>query len=180
MVHREFAALGARGGVDLASTALISGITGQEGAYLALLSKSYRVHGIKRGALLLSTDRVDHWYQDPHEADVRLTLHYGDLTDASNLIRIIQQVRADEIYNRRTQSHVAVSFKTPEYTANADAIGTLRLFAALRVLGFNEQTRFYQASTSEMYGKVQELPTLVTSMPGATEATRAITCGRRG
>jgi GDPmannose 4,6-dehydratase len=141
-------------------TALISGITGQDGAYLAelLLDKGYRVHGIKRRSSLLNTDRIDHLYQDPHEADVRLTLHYGDLTDSTNLIRIIQQVRPDEIYNLAAQSHVAVSFETPEYTANADAVGTLRLLEAIRILGLQERTRFYQASTSEMFGKVQETP----------------------
>jgi GDPmannose 4,6-dehydratase len=141
-------------------TALISGITGQDGAYLAelLLDKGYRVHGIKRRSSLLNTDRIDHLYQDPHEADVRLTLHYGDLTDSTNLIRIIQQVRPDEIYNLAAQSHVAVSFETPEYTANADAVGTLRLLEAIRILGLQERARFYQASTSEMFGKVQETP----------------------
>ena len=141
-------------------TALISGITGQDGAYLAelLLQKGYVVHGIKRRASLLNTDRIDHLYQDPHEANVRLTLHYGDLTDATNLIRIIQQVQPDEIYNLAAQSHVAVSFETPEYTANADAVGTLRLLEAIRILGLGARTRFYQASTSEMFGKVQEAP----------------------
>ena len=141
-------------------TALISGITGQDGAYLAelLLEKGYIVHGIKRRSSLLNTDRIDHLYQDPHEADVRLKLHYGDLTDATNLIRIIQQVQPDEIYNLAAQSHVAVSFETPEYTANADAVGTLRLLEAVRILGLEQRTRFYQASTSEMFGKVQEVP----------------------
>ena len=141
-------------------TALISGITGQDGAYLAelLLEKGYRVHGIKRRASLLNTDRIDHLYQDPHESNVRLSLHYGDLTDATNLIRIIQQVKPDEIYNLAAQSHVAVSFETPEYTANADAVGTLRMLEAIRILGLGERTRFYQASTSEMFGKVQETP----------------------
>jgi GDPmannose 4,6-dehydratase len=141
-------------------TALISGITGQDGAYLAelLLEKGYRVHGVKRRSSLLNTDRIDHLYQDPHEADVRLTLHYGDLTDSTNLIRIIQQVRPDEIYNLAAQSHVAVSFETPEYTANADAVGTLRMLEAIRILGLKDRTRFYQASTSEMFGKVQETP----------------------
>jgi len=144
----------------LPKTALISGITGQDGAYLAelLLQKGYVVHGIKRRASLLNTDRIDHLYQDPHEANVRLTLHYGDLTDATNLIRIIQQVQPDEIYNLAAQSHVAVSFETPEYTANADAVGTLRLLEAIRILGLGARTRFYQASTSEMFGKVQEAP----------------------
>ena len=141
-------------------TALISGITGQDGAYLAefLLGKGYVVHGIKRRSSLLNTDRIDHLYQDPHEVNVRLTLHYGDLTDATNLIRIIQQVKPDEIYNLAAQSHVAVSFETPEYTANADAVGTLRMLEAIRILGLDGHTRFYQASTSEMFGKAQETP----------------------
>src|SRR5271154_5621071 len=140
--------------------ALITGVTGQDGAYLSelLLKKGYIVHGIKRRSSLLNTDRIDHLYQDPHETDVRLTLHYGDLTDATNLIRIIQQVKPDEIYNLAAQSHVAVSFETPEYTANADAIGTLRMLEAIRILGLEQRTRFYQASTSEMFGKVQEVP----------------------
>jgi GDPmannose 4,6-dehydratase len=141
-------------------TALITGITGQDGAYLAelLLEKGYEVHGIKRRSSLFNTDRIDHLYRDPHERDVRLKLHYGDLTDATNLIRIIQQVRPDEIYNLAAQSHVAVSFETPEYTANSDALGTLRILEAIRILGLEKKTRFYQASTSEMYGKVQESP----------------------
>src|SRR5256886_7427104 len=140
--------------------ALISGITGQDGAYLAelLLEKGYVVHGIKRRASLLNTDRIDHLYQDPHDTNVRLVLHYGDLTDATNLIRIIQQVKPDEIYNLAAQSHVAVSFETPEYTANADALGTLRMLEAIRILGLEERTRFYQASTSEMFGKAHETP----------------------
>lgn len=140
--------------------ALITGITGQDGAYLAelLLKKGYQVHGIKRRASLFNTDRVDHLYQDPHEPNQRLVLHYGDLTDATNLIRIIQQVQPDEIYNLAAQSHVAVSFETPEYTANADALGTLRILEAVRILGLEKTTRFYQASTSEMYGRVQETP----------------------
>jgi GDPmannose 4,6-dehydratase len=144
----------------LPKTALISGITGQDGAYLAefLLGKGYVVHGIKRRSSLLNTERIDHLYQDPHEVNVRLTLHYGDLTDATNLIRIIQQVKPDEIYNLAAQSHVAVSFETPEYTANADAVGTLRMLEAIRILGLEGHTRFYQASTSEMFGKVQETP----------------------
>jgi GDPmannose 4,6-dehydratase len=144
----------------LPKTALISGITGQDGAYLAefLLGKGYVVHGIKRRSSLLNTERIDHLYQDPHEVNVRLTLHYGDLTDATNLIRIIQQVKPDEIYNLAAQSHVAVSFETPEYTANADAVGTLRMLEAIRILGLEGRTRFYQASTSEMFGKVQETP----------------------
>ena len=144
----------------MAKKALITGITGQDGAYLAefLLDKGYEVHGIKRRASLFNTDRIDHLYQDPHERNVRLKLHYGDLTDATNLIRIVQQVQPDEIYNLAAQSHVAVSFETPEYTANSDALGTLRLLEAIRILGLERKTRFYQASTSEMYGKVQEIP----------------------
>jgi GDPmannose 4,6-dehydratase len=144
----------------LAKKALITGITGQDGAYLAefLLSKGYEVHGIKRRASLFNTDRIDHLYQDPHEKPLRLTLHYGDLTDSTNLIRIIQMVQPDEIYNLAAQSHVAVSFETPEYTANADALGTLRLLEAIRILGLEKRTRFYQASTSEMFGKVVEVP----------------------
>src|ERR1700704_4854641 len=140
--------------------ALITGITGQDGAYLAefLLEKGYQVHGIKRRASSFNTDRIDHLYQDPHERNVHMLLHYGDLTDATNLIRIIQQVQPDEIYNLAAQSHVAVSFETPEYTANADAIGTLRMLEAIRILGLEKRTRFYQASTSEMFGKVQEIP----------------------
>jgi GDPmannose 4,6-dehydratase len=140
--------------------ALITGITGQDGAYLAelLLDKGYEVHGIKRRASLFNTDRIDHLYRDPHESGVTLKLHYGDLTDATNLIRVIQQVRPDEIYNLAAQSHVAVSFETPEYTANSDALGTLRILEAIRILGLEKQTRFYQASTSEMFGKVHEVP----------------------
>jgi GDPmannose 4,6-dehydratase len=140
--------------------ALITGITGQDGAYLAelLLGKGYEVHGIKRRASSFNTDRIDHLYQDPHERNLRLFLHYGDLTDATNLIRIIQQVQPDEIYNLAAQSHVAVSFETPEYTANSDALGTLRILEAIRILGLERKTRFYQASTSEMYGKVVEVP----------------------
>jgi GDPmannose 4,6-dehydratase len=145
---------------SLTKKALITGITGQDGAYLAelLLSKGYEVHGIKRRASSFNTDRIDHLYQDPHEQGVRLHLHYGDLTDATNLIRIVQQVQPDEIYNLAAQSHVGVSFETPEYTANADALGTLRLLEAIRILGLEKHTRFYQASTSEMFGKVQETP----------------------
>ncbi|MEO8019343.1 MAG: GDP-mannose 4,6-dehydratase [Pseudomonadota bacterium] len=140
--------------------ALITGVTGQDGAYLAelLLDKGYEVHGIKRRSSSFNTDRVDHLYEDPHQSDGRFKLHYGDLTDASNLIRIVQQVLPDEIYNLGAQSHVAVSFETPEYTANADAMGTLRLLEAVRILGLGSTTRFYQASTSEMFGKVQETP----------------------
>ncbi|MCS5692523.1 GDP-mannose 4,6-dehydratase [Cyanobium sp. FGCU-6] len=141
-------------------TALITGITGQDGSYLAelLLEKGYVVHGIKRRASSFNTDRIDHLYQDPHERDPRLVLHYGDLTDSTNLIRIIQQVRPDEIYNLGAQSHVAVSFETPEYTANSDALGTLRILEAVRILGLIDHTRIYQASTSELYGLVQEIP----------------------
>lgn len=140
--------------------ALITGVTGQDGAYLAefLLNKGYEVHGIKRRASLFNTDRVDHLYQDPHEENLRFVLHYGDLTDSTNLIRIMQQVQPDEVYNLGAQSHVAVSFESPEYTANSDAVGTLRLLEAIRILGLEQKTRFYQASTSELYGKVQETP----------------------
>jgi len=141
-------------------TAFITGVTGQDGAYLAelLLGKGYHVHGLKRRASSFNTDRVDHLYQDPHEEEVRFTLHYGDLTDSTNLIRIIQEIQPDEIYNLAAQSHVAVSFETPEYTANSDALGTLRVLEAIRILGLEEKTRFYQASTSELFGKVQETP----------------------
>ncbi|MGA7875624.1 MAG: GDP-mannose 4,6-dehydratase [Desulfoferrobacter sp.] len=140
--------------------ALITGITGQDGAYLAefLLEKGYCVHGIKRRASLFNTQRVDHLYQDPHQQDRSFILHYGDLTDATNLIRIIQEVQPDEIYNLAAQSHVKVSFESAEYTANADALGTLRILEAIRILGLENKTRFYQASTSELYGKVQEIP----------------------
>lgn len=140
--------------------ALITGVTGQDGAYLAelLLSKGYEVHGIKRRSSLFNTDRIDHLYQDPHVNNARFILHYGDLTDSTNLIRIIQQVQPDEIYNLAAMSHVAVSFDTPEYTANADGIGTLRILEAIRILDLEKKTRFYQASTSELYGLVQETP----------------------
>jgi GDPmannose 4,6-dehydratase len=140
--------------------ALITGVTGQDGAYLAefLLEKGYEVHGVKRRASSFNTDRVDHLYQDPQERDRRFTLHYGDLTDATNLIRIVQSVQPDEIYNLGAQSHVAVSFETAEYTANADGVGTLRLLEAVRILGLEKHTRFYQAATSEMFGRVQEVP----------------------
>jgi GDPmannose 4,6-dehydratase len=140
--------------------ALITGVTGQDGAYLTelLLSKGYVVHGLKRRSSSFNTGRIEQFYQDPHEEDRRLVLHYGDLTDSTNLIRIVQQVRPDEIYNLAAQSHVAVSFETPEYTANADAVGTLRLLEAIRILGLEKTTRFYQASTSELYGLVQEVP----------------------
>src|SRR3954462_5414663 len=140
--------------------ALISGITGQDGAYLAefLLNKGYRAHGIRRRSSSFNTGRVEHMYQDPHEKHVRFLTHYGDMTDATNLIRIVQETQPHEIYNLAAQSHVQVSFETPEYTANADALGTLRLLEAIRILGVNDRVRFYQASTSELYGKVQETP----------------------
>lgn len=140
--------------------ALITGITGQDGAYLAdlLLKKGYEVHGIKRRSSLFNTDRIDHLYQDPHEKNVRFKLHYGDLGDSTNIIRIIQEVQPDEIYNLGAMSHVMVSFDTPEYTANADGIGTLRILEAIRILGLGKKTRIYQASTSELYGLVQEVP----------------------
>jgi GDPmannose 4,6-dehydratase len=141
-------------------TALITGITGQDGAYLAelLLSKGYEVHGVKRRSSLFNTDRIDHLYHDQHEEGVKMTLHYGDLTDSTNMIRLVQETMPDEIYNLAAQSHVHVSFETPEYTANADAIGTLRLLEAIRIIGLEKKTKFYQASTSELYGKVQEVP----------------------
>lgn len=141
-------------------TALISGVTGQDGAYLArlLLKKGYMVHGVKRRSSLFNTQRVDGIYEDPHEDHSRFRLHYGDLTDSTNLIRIVQETQPDEIYNLAAQSHVQVSFETPEYTANSDAVGTLRLLEALRILGMTDRTRFYQASTSELYGKVQGVP----------------------
>jgi GDPmannose 4,6-dehydratase len=144
----------------MTKVALITGVTGQDGAYLAelLLNKGYEVHGIKRRASLFNTDRIDHLYQDPHVDGQRFKLHYGDLTDSTNLIRIIQQVQPDEIYNLAAMSHVAVSFETPEYTANADGLGPLRLLEAIRILGLEKKTRFYQASTSELYGLVQEVP----------------------
>jgi GDPmannose 4,6-dehydratase len=141
-------------------TAMITGVTGQDGAYLAqlLLDKGYVVHGVKRRSSSFNTERVDHLYHDPHEAHVRFFLHYGDMTDATNLIRLVQEVQPDEIYNLAAQSHVQVSFETPEYTANADGVGTLRLLEAIRILGLQDATRFYQASTSELYGLVQETP----------------------
>ena len=144
----------------MSKVALITGITGQDGAYLAefLLNKGYVVHGIKRRSSLLNTDRIDHLYQDPHIDDRRLILHYGDLTDSSSLVRTVQQVQPDEIYNLAAQSHVAVSFEEPEYTANSDALGALRVLEAIRILGLEKKTRFYQASTSELYGLVQETP----------------------
>lgn len=144
----------------LPKVALITGITGQDGAYLAefLLQKGYTVHGIKRRSSLFNTDRIDHLYQDPHEAERRLILHHGDMTDSSSIVRIMQQVQPDEIYNLAAQSHVAVSFEEPEYTANSDALGPLRMLEAIRILGLEKKTRFYQASTSELFGKVQEVP----------------------
>ena len=144
----------------MSKVALITGITGQDGAYLAefLLHKGYEVHGIKRRSSLFNTDRIDHLYQDPHMAGRKFVLHYGDMTDSSSLIRIIQQVQPDEIYNLAAQSHVAVSFEEPEYTANSDALGPLRVLEAIRILGLEKKTRFYQASTSELFGKVQEIP----------------------
>lgn len=144
----------------MSKVALITGVTGQDGAYLAefLLNKGYHVHGVKRRSSLFNTDRIDHLYQDLHEKNVQFKLHYGDLTDSTNLIRIIQEVQPDEIYNLAAQSHVKVSFETPEYTANADAIGALRILEAVRILGLEKKTRFYQAGTSEMFGLVQEIP----------------------
>ncbi len=144
----------------MTKAALITGVTGQDGAYLAelLLEKGYIVHGIKRRTSLFNTDRIDHLYQDPHEPDRRFILHHGDMTDSSSLVRIIQQVQPDEIYNLAAQSHVAVSFEEPEYTANSDALGALRILEAIRILGLEKKTRFYQASTSEMYGLVRETP----------------------
>ncbi|MAZ90880.1 MAG: GDP-mannose 4,6-dehydratase [Maricaulis sp.] len=144
----------------MAKRALITGVTGQDGAFLAelLLKKGYEVHGLKRRASSFNSQRVDHLYVDPHEASTRFFMHYGDMTDSTNLIRLVQQIQPDEIYNLAAQSHVKVSFETPEYTANADAIGTLRILEALRILGLEEKARFYQASTSELYGLVQEVP----------------------
>ena len=144
----------------MTKTALITGITGQDGAYLAefLLNKGYIVHGIKRRSSSFNTERIDHLYRDPHERNVNFFMHYGDLTDSTNLIRIIQETQPDEIYNLAAQSHVQVSFETPEYTANSDAVGTLRLLEAIRILGLEKKTKFYQASTSELYGKVQKIP----------------------
>jgi GDPmannose 4,6-dehydratase len=144
----------------MAPTALITGITGQDGAYLAelLLSKGYVVHGVKRRSSSFNTGRIDHLYRDPHEGETRLRMHFGDLTDATNLIRVVQETQPDEIYNLAAQSHVQVSFETPEYTANSDGLGTLRLLEAIRILGMIDRVRFYQASTSELYGKVAETP----------------------
>ena len=158
--------------------ALITGITGQDGSYLAelLLEKGYEVHGIKRRASSFNTGRIDHLYQDPHDADPRLILHYGDLTDSTNLIRIVQQVQPDEIYNLGAQSHVAVSFEAPEYTANSDALGTLRILEAVRMLGLSEKTRIYQASTSELYGLVQEMPQKESTPICSRVLARALCC----
>src|SRR5882672_1949066 len=144
----------------MSKVALVTGITGQDGAYLAefLLAKGYTVHGIKRRTSLFNTDRIDHLYQDPHVSNRNFILHYGDMTDSSSLIRIMQQVRPDEIYNRAAQSHVAVSFEEPEYTANSDALGALRLLEAIRILGLEKKTRFYQASSSELFGLAHESP----------------------
>ena len=153
---KVFKVEGVRGsmGENMKKIALITGVTGQDGAYLAelLLNKGYEVHGIKRRSSSFNTDRIDHLYQDPHEENVRFFLHYGDLTDSTNLIRIIQEVQPDEIYNLAAMSHVQVSFETPEYTANADGLGTLRILEAIRILGLTNKTRVYQASTSEMFG----------------------------
>jgi len=145
---------------DTAKVALITGVTGQDGAYLSelLLEKGYIVHGIKRRSSSFNTGRIEHLYQDPHERNPRFILHYGDMTDSLNIVRLMQQVQPDEVYNLAAQSHVQVSFETTEYTANADGIGTLRLLEAIRLLGLENKTRFYQASTSELYGKVQEIP----------------------
>jgi len=163
--------------------ALITGITGQDGSYLAefLLEKGYVVHGIKRRASLLNTQRVDHIYQDPHVEDARFKLHYGDLSDTSNLVRIVQETQPDEIYNLGAQSHVAVSFEAPEYTADVDALGTLRLLEAIRILGLEKKTRFYQASTSELYGLVRETDTTSrrcdsTSFPAASRSLSFCNC----
>lgn len=144
----------------MSKVALITGVTGQDGAYLSefLLNKGYKVHGIKRRSSLFNTDRIDHLYQDPHTSDIHFTLHYGDLTDSTNLIRIMQEVQPDEVYNLAAMSHVHVSFETPEYTANADGLGTLRLLEAIRILGLEKKTKIYQASTSELYGLVQAVP----------------------
>ncbi|MFB0925087.1 MAG: GDP-mannose 4,6-dehydratase, partial [Vicingaceae bacterium] len=144
----------------MSKVALITGVTGQDGAYLAelLLSKGYEVHGIKRRSSMFNTNRIDHLYTDLHEDNVKFVLHYGDMTDSTNLIRIVQNVQPDEIYNLAAMSHVQVSFDTPEYTANADATGALRLLEAIRILGLEKKTRFYQASTSELYGKLMEVP----------------------
>ena len=145
---------------EVKKKALITGVTGQDGSYLSefLIEKGYEVHGIKRRSSSLNTSRIDHLYQDPHEEDRNMILHYGDLTDSTNLIRIIQSIKPDEIYNLGAQSHVAVSFESPEYTANCDALGTLRILEAVRILGLKSKTKIYQASTSELYGKIYESP----------------------
>src|SRR6202044_1673123 len=172
--------------ITMAKVALITGVTGQDGAYLSelLLKKGYNVHGIKRRSSSFNTDRIDHLYQDPHESNVHFTLHYGDLTDSTNLIRIIQETQPDEIYNLAAMSHVHVSFETPEYTANADGIGTLRILEAVRLLGLTRKTRVYQASTSELYGLVQAVPQSEKTpfnhespLRGETFVTRKITRG---
>jgi GDPmannose 4,6-dehydratase len=162
--------------------ALITGITGQDCSYLAefLLEKGYIVHGIKRRASSLNTQRVDHIYQDPHSLNARFKLHYGDLSDTSNLVRIVQETQPDEIYNLGAQSHVAVSFESPEYTADVDAIGTLRLLEAIRILGLEKKTRFYQASTSELYGLVQETPQKETTPLTPAVLMRWLSCMRTG
>src|ERR1700744_1388916 len=168
----------------MAKVALITGVTGQDGAYLSelLLKKGYIVHGIKRRSSLINTDRIDHLYQDPHEANVQFHLHYGDLTDSTNLIRIIQETQPDEIYNLAAMSHVHVSFEEPEYTANADGIGTLRILEAVRLLGLTKKTKIYQASTSELYGLVQAVPQSETTSSRRSwmAAARAILARRRG
>ncbi len=160
MTVRQTAFATTNGSEAMRKKALITGITGQDGAYLAelLLGKGYEVHGVKRRSSLFNTARIDHLYEDPHQEDRRLVLHYGDLTDSSNLIRIVQEVQPDEIYNLAAQSHVKVSFESPEYTADGDGLGVLRLLEAIRILGLERKTRFYQASTSELYGKVQAVP----------------------
>jgi len=172
--------------------ALITGVTGQDGAYLAefLLNKGYVVHGLKRRSSSFNTGRVDHLYQDPHEQELGFTMHYGDMTDATNLIRVVQETQPDEIYNLAAQSHVQVSFETPEYTANADGLGTLRLLEAIRILNMEQRVRFYQASTSKLYGKVQQIPQseayrdyvegmwLITQQADSEEAHRARTHSR--
>ena len=161
----------------MAKVALITGITGQDGAYLAefLLGKGYEVHGIKRRASSFNTDRIDHLYQDPHEKEQKFILHYGDLTDSMNLVRIIQQVQPDEIYNLAAQSHVAVSFESPEYTADTVGTGALRILDAIRISGLEKKTRYYQASTSELYGEVQEIPQ---TEKNAILSTFTLCCGK--
>ncbi len=162
----------------MSKIALITGITGQDGAYLAeyLIKKGYVVHGMKRRSSLFNTDRIDHLYQDPHKENRNLILHYGDLTDSMNITRIIQEVQPDEIYNLAAMSHVKVSFDTPEYTANADGLGTLRILEAVRLLGLTKKTRIYQASTSELYGLVQEVPQRETTPFTPGRPTRSPSC----